>query len=80
MAYARRGGIDLALEHFDRVFELVPEYGESHYVVAQIYEIRNEFDRALEHYRLALEDEGSNAKYRERLTRLERLIEDGQKQ
>jgi len=80
LAYARRGGIDLALEHFDRVFELVPEYGESHYVVAQIYEIRNEFDRALEHYRLALEDEGSNAKYRERLTRLERLIEDGQKQ
>jgi len=79
LAYARRGDVDLALDHFDRVFEIVPEYGESHYVVAQIYELRNEPNKALEHYHLAVEDDGDNAQYRERLARLEQLIEDDRK-
>ena len=75
VAYASKGDMDRALQHFDRVFEIIAEYGVSHYMVAQIYESRNELDEALEHYRLAVEDDSSNPKYRERLDRLERLIE-----
>ena len=39
---------------FDRVFEIIAEYGVTHYMVAQIYELQNELDKALEHYRLAV--------------------------
>ena len=57
----------------------MPNDGVTHYMVAQIYELQSELDKALEHYRLALEDDGTNPKYRERLDRLERLIEKNRK-
>ncbi len=79
VAYVRKGDTDQALQHFDRVFEIIAEYGVTHYMVAQIYELQNELDKALEHYRLAVEDDGANLKYRERLDRLERLIERNRK-
>jgi len=75
VAYVSKGDMDRALQHFDRVFEIIAEYGVTHYMVAQIYEIRDELDKALEHYRLAVADDDTNPKYRERLDRLERLIE-----
>jgi len=79
VAYVSKGDMDRALQHFDRVFEIIAEYGVTHYMVAQIYEIKDELDKALEHYRLAVADDGTNPKYRERLDRLERLIEQNRK-
>jgi hypothetical protein len=79
VAYVSKGDMDRALQYFDRVFEIIAEYGVAHYMVAQIYELQNELDKALEHYRLAVEDDGANLKYRERLDRLERLIEQNRK-
>ena len=79
VAYVSKGDMDRALQHFDRVFEIIAEYGVTHYMVAQIYELQNELDKALEHYRLAVEDDGANLKYREGLVRLERLIEQNRK-
>jgi len=76
VAYVRKGDMDRAFQHFDRVFEIVPQYSVTNYVVAQIYEVQNELDKALVHYRLAVEDDGDNPQYRERLARLEQLIED----
>ena len=79
VAYVGKGDMDRALQHFDRVFEIIAEYGVTHYMVAQIYEIQNELDKALAHYRLAVKDDGTNPKYRERLDRVERLIEQNRK-
>jgi len=67
LAYARKGETDLALQHFDRVFEITPGYGLTHFEVAQLYAKRNELDEALEHYRLAVKDEGNNARFLGRL-------------
>ena len=78
VAYVSKGDMDRALQYFDRVFEIIAEYGVARYMVAQIYELQNELDKALEHYRLAVEDD-TNPKYRERLDRLERLIENNGK-
>ena len=75
VAYVSNGDMDRALQNFDRVFEIIAEYGVSHYMVAQIYESRNQLNKALDHYRLAVEDDSTNPKYRERLDRLVRLIE-----
>ena len=79
VAYVSKGDMDQALQYFDRVFEIIAEYGVTHYMVAQIYELQNELDKALAHYRLAVADDGTNPKYRERLDRVERLIEQNQK-
>ena len=79
VAYVRKGDMDRAFQHFDQVFEIVPQYSVTNYVVAQIYEMQNELDKALEHYRLAVEDDGDNPQYRERLARLEQLIESNRK-
>jgi len=79
VAYVRKGDMDLAFQHFDRVLEIVPHYSVTNYVVAQIYEVQDELDKALKHYRLAVEDAGDNPQYREKLARLERLIESKRK-
>jgi len=79
VAYVQKGDMDLAFQHFDRVLEIVPQYSVTNYVVAQLYEVQDELDKALVHYRLAVEDDSDNTEYRERLARLERLIESNRK-
>ena len=75
----RKGNTDLAFQHFDRVFEILPEYGPTHFEVAQLRESKNELDKAVEHYRLAVEDEPDNTlflgKLREAALKKELLLE-----
>ena len=48
MAYALKKDEDSAFRHFNQAFEIIPTYAKSHFAVAQLYEIRDDLDEALD--------------------------------
>ena len=57
-AHVLSGDLDQGLESFGQVFDLIPDFGPSHFYAAQVYEFKGELDAASSHYTLALKAGG----------------------